>query len=259
MSQTALAAFCLLTDVIVVAVLLGGLWTSLKRSNLTPGAQARAGSLVTCLLIAWNALSFLLAWNGIFVARRFAFHAPNSAFARAMRTVFSVFPPIVFAVALPVAIGLSLTLRSKAMAKIVDATPLSWLVGVQFYRVAGAIFLILCAAGQLPWQFAFPAGGGDVLVGVLAIPVAWAASRDLKASGMAAYAWNVLGILDLVVALTMGFLTSPSPFQMIALDHPNLLVSRFPLVMIPAFMVPLSLILHGICLWKLGRMTRSFT
>ena len=54
-----------------------------------------------------------------------------------------------------------------------------------------------------------------------------------------------------------GFLTSPTPFQVLALDHPNLLVSRYPLVLIPAFMVPLSSIMHGICLWKLHRIRAS--
>jgi hypothetical protein len=61
----------------------------------------------------------------------------------------------------------------------------------------------------------------------------------------------------LVVALGTGFLTSPGPFQLLAFNHPNLFVSRYPLVMIPAFMVPLSLILHGISLWKLRRMAGS--
>jgi len=198
----------------------------------------------------------MMAMHGVFVARRSAFHPAHSAAARALRIVFAAFPPILFAALLPVVIGLWLIFRSKAMAKIVDATPLSWLVAAQIYRVIGAIFLVLWGVGQLPWQFAFPAGGGDVLVGVVAIPVARAAGKGSKASTTAAYAWNVLGIADFVVAFGTGFLTSPTPFQMLALNHPNLLVSRFPLVMIPAFMVPLSSIMHGICLWKLRRMAQ---
>jgi hypothetical protein len=145
------------------------------------------------------------------------------------------------------------------MAKIVDATPLSWLVGAQAYRALGAIFLILLGMGQLPWQFALPAGCGDFLTGVLAIAVATIAGSGSASGRKAVYTWNVFGILDLVVALGMGFLTSPSPLQLLAFNHPNLLVSRYPLVMIPAFMVPLSLILHGICLWKLQRMAQPST
>jgi hypothetical protein len=63
--------------------------------------------------------------------------------------------------------------------------------------------------------------------------------------------WNIVGILDLVVAVTTGFLTAPSVMQVLALDRPNELITAYPLVMIPAFMVPLSIILHALSLWKL--------
>ena len=66
-------------------------------------------------------------------------------------------------------------------------------------------------------------------------------------------AWNLLGLLDLVVAVTLGFLSSPSPFQMLAFDAPNDLITAFPLVMVPAFAVPLSVILHLASLAKLAR------
>jgi len=36
------------------------------------------------------------------------------------------------------------------MADLIDAIPLSWLVGVQFYRSLGIMFLILWADGHLP-------------------------------------------------------------------------------------------------------------
>jgi hypothetical protein len=61
----------------------------------------------------------------------------------------------------------------------------------------------------------------------------------------------LLGILDLAVALATGFLNSPGRFQLLALDQPNILTTAYPLVLIPAFAVPLSLILHRVCLWKL--------
>jgi len=36
-----------------------------------------------------------------------------------------------------------------------------------------------------------------------------------------------------------------------AFDAPNLLVTAYPLVMVPTFAVPLALILHGLVLWRL--------
>ena len=64
-------------------------------------------------------------------------------------------------------------------------------------------------------------------------------------------AWNLFGISDLVVAVTTGFLTSPSQLQLLAFDRPNDLISAFPLVMIPVFLVPLSVLLHLASLEKL--------
>jgi hypothetical protein len=213
------------------------------------------GTAVT--LLAWNGLAFLLARHGAFEARRVAFRFLHIAPAKIPITILRLFPPIVFAVVLPIAVGLWLLIRSKAMARIVDATPSSWLVGMQAYRVIGVLFLILWGTGQLPWQFALPAGIGDILVGILAVPIAWAASKGSARSIKAAYSWNLFGLLDFAIALGTGFLTSPTPFQLMAFDHPNFLATRFPMVMIPAFMVPLSSIMHGICLWKVRRMAET--
>jgi hypothetical protein len=51
--------------------------------------------------------------------------------------------------------------------------------------------------------------------------------------------------------------SSPTPFQMIALDHPNRNIATYPLVMIPAFAVPLSILLHALSLRQLARHHRS--
>jgi len=252
-----LEVYCLVSDILIVGVLLYGLMLAMRRTQLPAPSRMRIGVVLAVTLLAWNGLAIVLATRGIFQATRNALRLGHIAPVRIPATIFGLFPPILFAVLLPIAIGLWLMIRSKSMAKIVDATPLSWLIGVQTYRVIGVLFLIVWGAGQLPWQFAFPAGIGDMLVGILAVPVALAASRGSTGSIKAAYVWNVFGILDFVVALGTGFLTSPTPFQLMAFDHPNLLALRFPMVLIPAFMVPLSSIMHGICIWKLRRMAKT--
>jgi hypothetical protein len=63
-------------------------------------------------------------------------------------------------------------------------------------------------------------------------------------------AWNLFGLADLVVAVMTGMLTSPSPFQLFAFDLPNELASQFPLVLVPVFLVPLSILLHLASLTK---------
>jgi len=75
---------------------------------------------------------------------------------------------------------------------------------LQVYRVLGAVFLVRWASGALPGAFALPAGGGDVLVGLLALPVAFYVHSRARGSRITGYAWNVLGILDLALAWQWG-------------------------------------------------------
>jgi hypothetical protein len=68
--------------------------------------------------------------------------------------------------------------------------------------------------------------------------------------------WNVLGILDLVNALVIGFVTTPGPLQLIVPDRPST-IAFYPLVLIPAFAVPLSILLHALSLRQLRRQARQ--
>ena len=87
----------------------------------------------------------------------------------------------------------------------------------------------------------------------LAVVVAVELAQRAAGARKAAYAWSILGIADLAVAVTMGALTSPGLPHLLALDAPNLLITSYPLVMVPTFAVPLALMLHGLVLWRLRR------
>ena len=224
---------------IILAALLGGLWIGLRRTQLSRREQLITWLGIAVPLLAWLFVVLQLAQAGIF--------RPGAV---------APLPALPLAVILPVLLALLLLVRSKNIAAAIDAVPASWLIGLQVYRVLGAVFLVRWAAGTLPAAFALPAGAGDVLVGLLALPVAFFVHSRARGSRVTGYAWNVLGILDLALALAMGFLTTPGPFQVFALDQPNTGIGTYPLVMIPAFAVPLSLILHGMSLWQLRRTAR---
>jgi hypothetical protein len=53
-----------------------------------------------------------------------------------------------------------------------------------------------------------------------------------------------------------GFLSSPSPPQILSFDAPIQLIGAFPLVMVPIFAVPLAVLLHIASLVKLRRDAR---
>jgi hypothetical protein len=163
---------------------------------------------------------------------------------------------IAVAILLPIPIALALIARSPALSRVVASIPLSALVGVQVYRTLGAVFLVLWWAGRIPGEFALPAGIGDVLVGLAAVGVAGAMASGAAGARRLAGIWNTLGAADLVVAVTMGVLTSPGQFQMFALEAPNRLVADFPLALVPLYAVPVSFILHAL-VWQRLRAERD--
>ena len=136
--------------------------------------------------------------------------------------------------------------------------PLHWLVGVQLYRIVGGLFLIAYLQDDIPGEFALPAGIGDVAVGLLAPFVALTLARNgVQRAWPAVVGWCALGIVDLVVAVTCGFLTAPSTIQQLALDSPNVAITSYPLVLIPIFAVPASIILHVYVIARLSTRTQQ--
>ena len=66
--------------------------------------------------------------------------------------------------------------------------------------------------------------------------------------------WNVLGLLDLVMAVSLGILTSRSSLGILAGTTTSAVVVAFPLSLIPTFLVPVDLILHLITLSRVRRL-----
>jgi hypothetical protein len=223
----------LIGTVAVVAVALFGLHRALRRAGLPVRDQRRWFWSGSVLLVAWFFAALALSWSGFY------------------RGTPSRIPTLPLGLVIPIAAGVVLFFRSPLLRRVIDAVPQSWIVTIQVYRAEGFIFLILYAGGLLPGAFAWPAGVGDVMVGLLAPVIGIASLRGSRRSAGWLLAWNLFGIADLVVAVATGFLTSPSPLQLLALDRPNELISSFPLVMIPVFLVPLSVSLHLASLQKL--------
>jgi hypothetical protein len=117
-------------------------------------------------------------------------------------------------------------------------------VGVQTYRIVGAFFLVEALRHRLPLEFALPAASGDVLVGVLAPWVARQLGNNKPHATAVAVAWNLLGVLDLVCAITLGILYAPTGLGVLATDVTTRAVAQYPLCLIPAWVVPVSLLLH---------------
>lgn len=227
-----LTPFILTGMILVIATLVLGLRRVL-RSAAWPKADRTKG--------LWSVSALLVGWFVVATATSVAgFYRPASG------------PPTIqYGLLTPIVVGVLAFLTWPLIRRIVASVPAAWLVGVQFYRVLGVIFVVLYAGRHLPGIFALPAGVGDTLVGILAPFVAASFPRSPEKSVRRVRLWNLLGIADLVIAVTLGFLTSPSPLQMFAFDRPSGLIAMFPLSLIPVFAVPLSILLHFASLQKL--------
>jgi hypothetical protein len=233
-----LTPFIMTGMIFVIGTLVLGLRRVLQRAAWPQPDQAKALWSISALLVAWFVVAAATSIVG--------YYRPSSG------------PPTIqYGLMTPIVIGVLAFFSWPLLRRIVASVPNTWLVGVQFYRVLGVIFVVLCAGGHLPGIFALPAGLGDTLVGILAPFAAVSLARSPKTSANRARLWNLLGIADLIIAVTLGFLTSPSPLQMFAFDRPSGLIAMFPLSLIPVYAVPLSILLHLASLQKLRQEQRS--
>ena len=193
------------------------------RSTVVANARFAAAGV----LALWFALVVLLAADGVFVG-------PPGA------------PPLalLFAVAAPLIVFLATFRALRPFRDLVLTADLRLTTAIQAWRFAGFGFLALYAHGVLPGMFAWPAGLGDIAIGIGAPWVALAiVRRPDYAASRAFVVWNLLGILDLVVAVGTGALSSMFPAG-IAGEVTTAPMAQLPLVLIPGFFVPVFLMLH---------------
>jgi hypothetical protein len=212
-----------------------GLWLGLEGTDLTAEQRRTTWLAIMVPYTLWFAVAWSAAINGVF------------------RTGASPLPVLPLAIFLPVIIGAPLLLSSKRVGQVLDAVPATWLVALQIYRLFGSWALAAAMHGMLPGLFALPAGMGDVLTGLFAVPAAIAVAGGTARGRRAAIIWNVLGLADFAVAITLGMITSPGRFQLIVPDVPGIGAGAYPDVLTPAFVVPSSILLHALSLRQLMR------
>ena len=153
-APTYVTYFMLLSSIGIIATALAGLRVAVGRADWEQSQRTATLRTATVLLLFWFGAAVALSYAGTF------------------RGTSSSPPTIGFGIFVPIIVGVVYLWRSAAAKRLLDAVPQSWLVGLQFYRVLGAIFLLMYAQGRMPAAFALPAGAGDVAVGLLAPVVA---------------------------------------------------------------------------------------
>ena len=157
---------------------------------------------------------------------------------------------LLIGVVAPVAVFLVLYRAIGSFRAFVLAADLRLVIGMQAWRFAGFGFLALYAYDLLPGLFAWPAGLGDMGIGLTAPWLVLAlTSRPEFVASKGFVIWHLLGLLDLVVALTTGILGSGSAIG-IGGEITTDVMGQLPLVLIPCYFVPFFIMLHLTALFQ---------
>lgn len=154
----------------------------------------------------------------------------------------AVLPPFIYLLAYRTFAGLRIW---------VAALDLSWIVGAQTFRVIGFVFLVLWGLGELPTVFALTAGLGDLAVGIFALTVLLAVERRKDGWTRKVRVLIAVGMLDFVAAIGTAILSGQGQPLRFPGEVAPTLMQVLPMAMIPAFAVPLFIILHIVAWQKL--------
>ena len=175
--------------------------------------------------------------------------------AAALAGVFDVAPeqpalPTLTAIVLPVATFATLMWLSSKTRSIALSLDPALLTSFQAWRILGGMFLAVYAFGHLPGFFAWPAGVGDVAVGLAAPFMVWRLrNRPGFLTSRRFRLFNYFGLADFVIAVGTG-IAARNQIPGLVDDVTTSAMGQLPLVLIPTLIVPAFIILHLIVLMQ---------
>ncbi len=187
--------------------------------------MTKYGKLTTALIGVW--FLFALAASAFHLIR----NGPNQ-------------PPLFLGLAalLPIALFLlwfRVSPNFRQFTLTLNPRVLTW---IHALRLEGMVFLVLATYGILPRLFALSAGWGDITIGATAILVGAALATPNHRNSF--IVWNLLGMADLVSAVTLGALAGVIDPHGIT----TAAMTELPMSLIPTFGVPFFMMLHIICI-----------
>jgi hypothetical protein len=161
------------------------------------------------------------------------------------------FPVIGIFVAMPL-IAVAIASAWPAGRAALLALPTKLLIGLNIGRVFAVLFLLLAAQGRLAGPFPHFAGWGDIITGVVAVPLLFVA---VERNATAIAAWNYFGAADLVLAIFLGVTSAEgSPLQLFFTSPGSQAMQYLPWSFVPTVLVPFYLIMHATVWVQLRRM-----
>jgi hypothetical protein len=202
-----------------------------------------------CLVAVSSALDISLAKRLGFAAIAGAWVGLASGLGAAGDLEFANSPiPLIGVLnATPMLVVGALAITNRAFRSALMAIPTSLLIGLNSMRVLGVLFLFLVVDGRLSGAFPFSAGLGDIITGIIAVPLALTVARSRSLPTSAIARWNLFGALDLVAAIVLGITSANgSPLQLFHFGVGSQAMQELPFCLVPTVLVPFYLITHAI-------------
>ncbi len=194
---------------------------------------ARNSRTVLLVLSGWLVLQALAGLSGFY----------RSTSAMPPRFVLMVLPPLL------VTAGFFVTARGR---RFINGLNLQTLTYLHTVRIPVEIVLYwLSVHRQVPELMTFEGRNFDILAGLTAPFIAWFGFTRPKLAPVTLLIWNFLCLGLLLNIVINAILSAPTPFQQFAFDQPNVAVSHFPFVWLPAFVVPVVLFAHLVAIKRL--------
>jgi hypothetical protein len=217
------------TTLIFYGLLLARLKKSLISTNFTESKKKKIFNGTLIGLIGWAIATSILSWSGVL-------------------SDFSTFPPKLIMVLIIPLITVIWLIRTKEVKEILIHTPPESIIWIQSFRIVVEILLWRLFVDNLaPIQMTFEGRNFDILSGLTALLVAYLVANN-KISSPLVIAWNFACLAILVNIVAIAILSMPTPFRVFMNEPSNTIVAKFPIVLLPALLVPLAYWLHFLSL-----------
>lgn len=166
---------------------------------------------------------------------------------------FSGFPPrFVIIVAVPMITLVWVLLISKTTKQLLTHIPPRTIINLQVFRVFVEILLwMLFIQNLLPVQMTFEGRNFDIIAGITAPLITYLAySKNLLSRNMV-IAWNILCLGLLLNIVLTAIFSMPTSFRYFMNEPTSAIVTQFPLIWLPGFLVPLAYGLHFLSIRQL--------
>lgn len=223
-------SFVVLT-IICVAMMIYGLSFGLQQQKVVGSNNALIKTTVVGTF-SWILLISLLSYNDFFLD-------------------FSTIPPRLVIVIIFPLLFLILIGRKQKMKNIIRTIPITWVLYLQGFRFFVEILLWgLFKLNLIPIQMTFEGRNFDILVGITA-PIVAVLYQKRIVKEMFLKVWNITGILVLANIVITAILSMPLPFRVFMDEPSSMQVVIFPIVWLPAILVPIAYYLHVFSLMQL--------